>query len=53
MTRPGEPVESHCDVRIEQHDSSLARQQRDSVRTGGACRYDPDPDRPVGRILDG
>jgi hypothetical protein len=39
--------------RIEQHDSSLARQLRDSVRTGGACRYDPDPDRPVRWILDG
>ncbi len=39
--------------RIEQHDSSLARQLRDSVRTGGACRYDPDPGRPVRWILDG
>ena len=38
--------------RIEQHDSSLARQLRDSVRTGGACRYHPDPDRPVVWILD-
>jgi len=39
--------------RIGQHDSSLARQLRDSVRTGGACRYDPDPGRPVNWILDG
>jgi hypothetical protein len=39
--------------RIEQPGSSLARQLRDSVRTGGACRYDPDPDRPVRWILDG
>jgi len=39
--------------RIEQHDGSLARQLRDSVRTGGACRYDPDPDRPIRWILDG
>ncbi len=39
--------------RIEQHDGSLARQLRDSVRTGGACRYDPDPDRPVRWLLDG
>jgi hypothetical protein len=38
--------------RIEQHDSSFARQLRDSVRTGSACRYDPDPGRPVAWILD-
>ena len=38
--------------RIEQHDSSLARQLRDSVRTGSACRYEPDPARPVVWILD-
>ena len=38
--------------RIGQHDSSLARQLRDCVRTGGACRYDPDPARPVAWILD-
>jgi hypothetical protein len=38
--------------RIEQHDSSLARQLRDSVRTGGACRYHPDLARPVVWILD-
>jgi hypothetical protein len=37
--------------RIEQQDSSLARQLRDSVRTGGTCRYDPDPARPVIWIL--
>jgi len=39
--------------RIDQHDSSLARRLRDSVRTGSACRYDPDPVRPVVWILDG
>jgi len=39
--------------RVEQHDSSLARQLRDSLRTGRACRYDPDPARPVAWILDG
>jgi hypothetical protein len=39
--------------RIDQHDSSLARRLRDSVRTGSACRYDPDPARPVVWILDG
>jgi hypothetical protein len=38
--------------RIEQHDSSLARQLRDCVRTGSACRYDPDPARPVAWVLD-
>jgi hypothetical protein len=38
--------------RIEQHDSSLSRQLRDSVRTGGACRYHPDPARPVVWILE-
>jgi hypothetical protein len=37
--------------RIDGHDSSLARQLRDSVRTGSACRYDPDPARPVIWIL--
>jgi hypothetical protein len=55
VTRPG----SHCDRpdfalgQIEQYDGSLARQLRDSVRTGGTCRYDPDPDRPVRWIFDG
>jgi hypothetical protein len=39
--------------RIEQHDNSLARQLRDSLRTGSACRYDPDPSRPVVWILEG
>jgi hypothetical protein len=38
--------------RIEQHDGPLARQLRDSVRTGGACRYHPDPARPVVWVLD-
>ena len=37
--------------RIEEHDSSLARQLRDCVRTGRACRYDPDPARPVTWLL--
>jgi hypothetical protein len=39
--------------RIAEHDSSLARQLHDSVRTGSACRYDPDPARLVAWILDG
>ena len=39
--------------RIDKHDGSRARHLRDSVRTGGACRYDSDPDRPVRWILDG
>jgi hypothetical protein len=38
--------------RIEQHDDSLARQLRESVRTGSACRYHPDPAHPVIWILD-
>ena len=38
--------------RIAQHDAALARHLRDCVRTGGACRYDPDPARPVTWILD-
>ncbi len=38
--------------RIAQDDVALARQLRDSVRTGSACRYDPDPGRPVQWILD-
>ena len=38
--------------RIEQHDNSLARQLRDSVRAGSACRCHPDPSRPVIWILD-
>jgi hypothetical protein len=33
--------------RIGQHDPALARLLRDTVRTGAACRYDPDPARPV------
>jgi len=39
--------------RVERRDSSLAGQLRGWVRTGGACRYDPDPDRAVRWILDG
>ncbi|HZQ87533.1 MAG TPA: hypothetical protein VFA83_21995 [Acidimicrobiales bacterium] len=34
-------------ARIEPHDAALARLLRDTVHTGGACRYDPDPTRPV------
>jgi tetratricopeptide (TPR) repeat protein len=33
-------------------DPVLARHLRDRVRTGSACRYDPDPDRPVTWSLD-
>jgi hypothetical protein len=33
--------------RIGQHDPALARLLRDTVHTGAACRYDPDPARPV------
>lgn len=38
--------------RVESDDPGLARLLRDSVRTGAACRYDPDPGRPVRWILD-
>jgi hypothetical protein len=40
-------------ARVGQHDAALARLLRDSVRTGSACRYDPDVARPVTWILDG
>ncbi|MDQ1651774.1 MAG: hypothetical protein QOI35_974 [Cryptosporangiaceae bacterium] len=33
--------------RIGDHDPALGRLLRDTVHTGSACRYDPDPDRPV------
>lgn len=33
--------------RIETEDPATARLLRSSVRTGGVCRYDPDPDAPV------
>jgi hypothetical protein len=33
--------------RIGHHDPALARLLRDTVHTGAACRYDPDPARPV------
>ncbi len=36
----------------EPRDKSLGRQLRDSVRTGSACRYHPDPARPVIWMLD-
>jgi hypothetical protein len=39
-------------ARIELHDAALARLLRDTVRTGAACRYDPDPARPVTWLLD-
>jgi hypothetical protein len=39
-------------TRIEDHDAALARLLRDTVRTGAACRYDPDPARPVTWRLD-
>jgi hypothetical protein len=38
--------------RIADHDPALARLLRDTVRTGAACRYDPDPARPVTWLLD-
>ena len=33
-------------TQIDRHDPGLARLLRGSVRTGGSCRYDPDPDQP-------
>jgi hypothetical protein len=39
-------------ARIGQRDAALARLLRDSVRTGQACRYDPDPARPVTWVLE-
>jgi hypothetical protein len=33
--------------------TGLARRLRDAVRTGGWCRYEPDPGRPVRWVLDG
>lgn len=39
--------------RIEEVDPSLARVLRNSVTTGGYCRYEPDPTRPVRWILAG
>jgi hypothetical protein len=39
-------------ARVAQRDAALARLFRDTVRTGAACRYDPDPARPVRWILD-
>jgi hypothetical protein len=40
-------------ARVGEQDAALARLFRDTVRTGAACRYDPDPARPVTWILDG
>jgi hypothetical protein len=39
-------------ARIEARDAALARLLRDTVHTGTACRYDPDPGRPVTWLLD-
>ncbi|MGZ4483184.1 MAG: hypothetical protein ACXVX0_19390 [Blastococcus sp.] len=38
--------------RLGDADPALARLLRDTVTTGGVCRYDPDPGRPVRWILD-
>ena len=40
-------------ARLARQDPAFARLLRDTVRTGAACRYDPDPARPVTWILDG
>ncbi|TXL61189.1 hypothetical protein [Aeromicrobium terrae] len=39
--------------KLEAVDPVLARHLRERVRTGSACRYDPDPDRPVAWTLVG
>ena len=38
--------------RIEEVDPAVARLLRDTVSTGGTCRYEPDPARPVRWVLD-
>ncbi|HEY0561192.1 MAG TPA: hypothetical protein VGD03_12950 [Frankiaceae bacterium] len=38
-------------TRIGEVDPALARLLRDTVLTGGSCRYDPDPHRPVHWVL--
>ncbi|HEV7213013.1 MAG TPA: hypothetical protein VGN47_14985 [Blastococcus sp.] len=38
--------------RLADVDPALARLLRDTVTTGGICRYEPDPGRPVRWILD-
>jgi hypothetical protein len=38
--------------RIAEADPATARLLRDTVRTGGTCRYEPDPGRPVRWVLD-
>jgi hypothetical protein len=38
--------------RIAAVDPATARLLRDTVRTGGTCRYEPDPGRPVRWVLD-
>jgi hypothetical protein len=38
--------------RIAEGDPATARLLRDTVRTGGTCRYEPDPGRPVRWVLD-
>jgi hypothetical protein len=40
-------------ARIGEVDAPLARLLRDTVSTGGRCRYDPDPGRPVRWVLRG
>jgi len=39
-------------ARIERDDQAVGRLLRDTVRTGTACRYDPDPARPVRWLVD-
>jgi uncharacterized protein HemY len=34
-------------TQIDRHDPSLARVLRDSIHTGTACRYEPNPDLPI------
>lgn len=38
--------------RIDRHDTAVGRILRDSIHTGGVCRYDPDPGRRVVWLLD-
>jgi hypothetical protein len=35
---------------VDRHDPGLARLLRDSIRTGGSCRYDPSPDQPLSGV---
>ena len=36
----------------ERNDAEIGRLLRDTIRTGNACRYEPDPGRPITWILD-